>query len=285
MFFFIVRSLIGRLLGSFVHLFPTKENKIAKLHLDLFLPRKSKDNLLKNLYQNLIQSVFESLDLKPILKNHQKYIEFNQIDLVNSWLDRKKGIVCFTAHTGNWDLLAAYMASYKIPLTVIGKDLRNNSLNNFVIKLREKYGVKLLLRSDKKAVIQIINELKEGRVIAALIDQDTKVTSLPTNFFGLQVATPSTLASIAKKESAIIVYAFIVRTSFIKFKIYLGELDSSKEVNEILNDYNKKLEEIIRAHPSQWVWFHKRWRTNAVDYTMSSKEYLDFLKNLAKKKL
>ena len=274
MFFFKLRTFVGFVAGFLFSLVPTKERKIADLQLKKFLASKNPSPIIRKMYTSLGQSFMESLNFSPLLAESEKFIHCSDIDKVERWLSQKRGIVCLTAHTGNWDLLAAYMIKKGAQLTVIGKQAKNNFVQKFIENLRSKYGAKIIWRADKKAAAEIIKELTGNRVVAGLIDQDTRVTSVMSLFLGAPAKTPSTLISLAQKTNALIVYAFIVRTGFITFEIIVNEIDATLKVEEILANYHKALGDVIINHPSQWVWFHKRWRTMENGKTLSSKEYI-----------
>lgn len=277
-----IRSTLGDSLGFIFSLFPSKEKKIAQLQLSKFLPDKKKTpiSITRRIYRNIGKNIFESVNLFPILLNHKDYIKCDSFDLTREWLQKGKGIICLTAHVGNWDLLAAYMIHRGIPLTVIGKESKNPALQKSLEKIRGRYGVKTIWRSDKKAVVEIRNELCSKRVVAGLIDQDTTVTSTISDFLGQPAKTPTALVAIGKKLECPIVYAFIVRTGFVSYDIKLGEIDNTLSVEEIINIYHDKLGEVVKNNPDQWVWFHKRWRTIKEGKTLSSKEYMEYLSNL-----
>jgi KDO2-lipid IV(A) lauroyltransferase len=93
-------------------------------------------------------------------------------------------------------------------------------------------------------------------------------------FFDTQAKTPSALIDLGKRFNARFVSAFITRTAGTNFEIHADELDSSKSTEEILREYHRNLERLIRERPDQWVWFHKRWRTDPSGNTLGTKEYL-----------
>jgi KDO2-lipid IV(A) lauroyltransferase len=144
--------------------------------------------------------------------------------------------------------------------------------------MREAYGVDTIWRSDKSGVKRIVACFKERRVMAALIDQDTRVDSVFVPFFGTPAKTPATLIALGKRYNVRFVTAFIVRTKGTNFEIHTRELDDTQSVEGILTQYHHHLEEIVRAHPEQWVWFHKRWRSLPSGSTLSTKEYLAMLR-------
>ncbi len=110
--------------------------------------------------------------------------------------------------------------------------------------------------------------------MAALIDQDTRVDSVFVPFLGTPAKTPSALVDLGKRYNARFVSAFIIRTKGTHFEIHTEELDSSKSTEEILAEYHRNLERLIRERPDQWVWIHKRWRSDPSGTTLGTRDYL-----------
>ena len=184
-----------------------------------------------------------------------------------------------TAHTGNWDFLAAYIIKSGIPISTAAKAARNPTLQNVLAYLRDRYGIKTIWREPGISPSKrILEELKNKQIVAGLIDQDTKVSSVYAPFFDLQTKTPSGLVALGKRASADIYTCFIFRKDNNNFAIHLDKIDSKLDINQTLEDYNKKLESCIKLYPSQWVWFHKRWRSLPEGKTLSTQKYLTFLK-------
>jgi KDO2-lipid IV(A) lauroyltransferase len=272
-----VRSGVGAALGSIAGRIPTREAKIASLQLQAFLPESRPSEVVPRLFSNVGRSMLESLNLKPYLREPFRNISCPQWDTILSWTQEDRPIIALTAHTGNWDLLAAYTIARGIPLATVGKEARNPHVQNALRAMREAYGIETIWRSDKSGIKRIVSCFKERRVMAALIDQDTRVDSLFIPFFGTPAKTPSALVDLGKRYNARFVSAFMVRVKGDKFEIHVRELDASQDTSGILTQYHHHLEEIIRAHPDQWVWFHKRWRTDPSGTTLGTKDYLKSL--------
>lgn len=272
-----VRTALGGALGGIVGRVPTRETKIASLQLRAFLPEASPSKVVPKIFSNVGRSMLESLNLGPYLQKPFPNITCPEWDTIISWTKEDRPIIALTAHTGNWDLLAAYTIARGIPLTTVGKEARNLHVQNALRAMREAYGIETIWRSDKSGVKRIVNCFKERRVMAALIDQDTRVDSLFVPFFGTPAKTPSTLIDLGKRYNARFVSAFMVRVEGQRFEIHVRELDASRDTAGVLLQYHQHLEEIIRAHPDQWVWFHKRWRTDPSGTTLGTKDYLKSL--------
>lgn len=280
---FSLRAVVGQILGRIFWLIPTREKRIARLQLDLCLGRGAGKRIGPKVFGSIFQTAFESLNLAPIIKISDSAISFPALAQSQALLARKKGIVALTGHVGNWDLLGSYISHLGFPLSTIGRKARKASLQAVLSDLRESHGIRTLWRREGLEAKSIINELREGRVVSALIDQDTRVSSISVPFFGMSAKCPSGLVHLAKKLEVPLVSAFLVRTGWMKYEILVEEFDISKSVEEILMTYNNRLEAVLKSHPEQWVWFHKRWRTNESGKTMSTKAYIEHLASSLKK--
>jgi KDO2-lipid IV(A) lauroyltransferase len=271
------RSAIGGAIGHLVGRLPLREARIASLQVQAFLPGASPSEIVPKVFENVGRSMMESLNLKPLLNPPFKNISCPQWDTITQWTKEDRPIIALTAHTGNWDLLAAYTIARGIPLATVGKEARNPSVQVALRSMREAYGIDTIWRSDKSGIKRIIGCFKERRVMAALIDQDTRVDSVYVPYFGALAKTPSALVDLGKRFNARLVSAFIVRTKGTHFEIHVEELDGSKSTEEILAQYHRNLERLVREHPDQWVWIHKRWRSDPSGTTLGTKDYLTML--------
>ncbi|MCO6431719.1 MAG: hypothetical protein J5J00_12750 [Deltaproteobacteria bacterium] len=272
-----VRVALGRFLGSVFSYVPTRERRIAELQMRLFLKEHYSPDLIRRLYAGLGQTLMECINLTPILSRLEQFVETEDSEIIRSVISEKRPIVTLTGHLGNWDLLAAYIIASGIAVTTIGREARSHSLQAILADIRATYGIKTIWRSNSSGVKEIVSDLKSGRVVAALIDQDTDVSSSLIPFFGVPVRCPSGLVAIGKKMDAIITTAFITRGSDSRYKVHVKRLDAEKSIEEILHEYHIELEKHIRHHPEQWVWIHKRWRTLPDGERLSSKRYINYL--------
>lgn len=279
------RIKLGRSLAFIFSLAPTRDRKIAQLQIEKFLKKDSRQ-IIGQVYASLGQTAMETLRLVPILKNLDQYIQCSNTEILKKIKLEKQGAIALTAHTGNWDLLGAFFIENGLKIATIGRKARKQSFQFTLNRIRESYGIKTLWRdlgsdnSGKQIIRDIAQLLNQNYCVAGLIDQDTYVPGLQINFFGYPAKTPTALIQIAKKRAIPLIAAFNFRDASNKYKIFLHELDCSQNLEKILAEYNNLLENYIKQYPEQWVWFHKRWRTQSNGKRLSSKEYLKFLENL-----
>jgi KDO2-lipid IV(A) lauroyltransferase len=217
------------------------------------------------------------LNLKPMTRPPLSNITCKNWTEIEGWFTGERPIVALTAHTGNWDLLAAYVIARGVEVTTIGREARNPVVQQLLEKIRDSYGVETIWRSDRSGLKRIVSCLREKRVLAALIDQDTRVESDYVPFFGTPAKTPSSLVALGKKFNARFVTAFLFQTGRSSFELFVEEIRNDTDRQSILAEYSSRLEALVRRYPEQWVWFHKRWRSQPEKETMGTRDYLRWL--------
>lgn len=269
-----LRSAVGWVLGYTLGSLPLRDQHVARAQISTFLRAPRPDRVVRRAFANAGATLLESLRLRPLLASRRGRIRCDAWSQIEQWVSADRPIVALTGHTGNWDLLAAYMIHRGIPITTIGKEARNPAAQHLLARMRHGYGIETLWRSDRRAVKRLMECLKERRVVAALIDQDTRVESRYIPFFGCPAKTPSSLISLGKRAHARFVSAFLFRVGFMRYEVFVEEFPEDLPEDEILRLYNARLETLIRRYPAQWVWFHKRWRSRPDGSVLSTREYL-----------
>ncbi len=273
-----LRRALARLVGMIFGALPLRDQKIARLQLKTFLLPHGKSTSPARVYESFCLTFLESLNLKPVLDCDSSTILFDQWDEFRQFAASGKGVVYLTGHTGNWELLAAYMHKHGVDFHALGRQARHPATQAVLARVRSRNSVRTLWRQDSAGVKEIIRVLKRGGGIAALVDQDTNVSSGYAPFFGSAAKTPVALVSLAQKLGCKICALFLVRQGNARYRIVCAALDETKDVIAILTEFNHKLEEIILAHPEQWPWFHKRWRSRPDGRKFSSREYIRCLR-------
>jgi Kdo2-lipid IVA lauroyltransferase/acyltransferase len=274
-----LRQAIGRAAGWIFSRLPSRERAITEAQLRCVLRDTSPSRTATKVFQHIGVVAAESLNLKPFLRQSDRYIRCSNLDEIKRLLSEDRGILALTAHLGNWDLLAGYMVRQGIPLTVIGREARSKVLQEVLSQLRTNLRVETIWRSDTTGTRRIIKELTTpGHVVAALIDQDTQVKSVYVPYFDLEAKTPSSIIELAKRRGSNIVSVFMVRTATDQFEIFVEAISVESSTEEILCEYNKRLENLVRQYPEQWVWFHKRWCSRPERARFYTREYLQFLR-------
>ncbi len=181
--------------------------------------------------------------------------------------DRGKGIVGITAHIGNFELLAAYIAQSGYKCGAIGRELYDKRIDDILIANRSAMGL-VNVRTDDSPMT-IIRLLKSGHAIGFLIDTDSfRVSGELTDFFGRPAKTPIGPTQLGLMSGAAFIPIFCLSFPGGKYRIVCGEelVPESRErsrenVYRITSQMTKVIENLIREYPEQWIWMHNRWHT------------------------
>ena len=95
-----------------------------------------------------------------------------------------RGFICLSAHLGNWELLAAYLAQVLgIRFGVVARELRNPRMHELLLRNRQVMGISVIVRGESG--IAIYRRLAKGEGVGILADQDTRGEGVFVNFFGV----------------------------------------------------------------------------------------------------
>lgn len=181
--------------------------------------------------------------------------------------DNPHGILFFTAHFGNWEILANFFGANGFPVSVVGRRSDNELIEErLVAPFRERYGNDLIYKDD--AMRRLVQALKQGRNVGILPDQKPgPKNSLITTFFGRQCYTTKTIASLYLKFRPVLIPIFARRGADNRYEIVIKDfppppegLDKDEAELFITQKCNDIFEEVVRTAPQQWFWIHKRWK-------------------------
>jgi len=198
-------------------------------------------------------------------------VECEGLEHFDAAYERGKGIIGITGHISNFELTAAWFGVNGYKAAAVVRKIYDNRLNRLLIENRQAINVRCL---DSEAPVKyVLRTLKEGYAIGALIDQDsTRYRGEFINFFGTPAYTPIGSITLARAAKAAIIPLVVLRIAPKKYQIKIFpeiEFDYKEERKtdtiRILKESTKILENVIRDNPEQWVWMHKRWKTQPGD--------------------
>ncbi len=197
-------------------------------------------------------------------ENYDRYFEFHNTELFEDALKRGKGVLLLTAHLGNGDLACAGLSLRGYPMVMVSKFFKLKWLNDLWFGMRERLGTRFVAPRDSS--FALLKSLKQGRAVVIPLDQFTgPPIGVRTTFFGVETGTAAGLGVMAERSGAPVVSVYTVRTPegrhAVKFVSELPVRKSPEETTEqITQRFNDELESLVRLHPEQWMWIHRRWK-------------------------
>jgi KDO2-lipid IV(A) lauroyltransferase len=218
----------------------------------------------------------------------------------------QKPYIAITGHLGNWELMGAYFAIKGVPLTVIAKPIHNPLVDRYVNSIRAAKGYDVI--STREGMKRVVSQLREGRVMVFLADQDARKGGIFVNFFGYPASTHTGPALFMTRMNLPMLPVFDVRAAApaaagegspvpsrdrngtclppacgtgrnrqvgIRHKIIFrkplyppqaakapsDQKNRDETIRTVTEQHVRLLEEMVRAYPDQYFWFHQRWKT------------------------
>jgi KDO2-lipid IV(A) lauroyltransferase len=262
--------------GKIAPHFTRDASSIAMDNLKKSFPQKTPKQIkeiIQKVFINQAKNFFELANFPKITPEFLTQISHvENAALIKESIEKKKGILFVSAHCGNWEITAAAIAALGIPVNAVAKKIYVDELNDMLVGYRTQKNVGVILRESKDSARKLLRALKNGEIIAMLIDQDTNVPGVFVDFFGRKAWTPSGLASLALRTGATVLIGIDQRLDDFKHKtVVMGPVeisrtdDLSQDIASLTQKATSLLESHIAKYPEQWVWFHKRWQTKPED--------------------
>lgn len=179
-----------------------------------------------------------------------------------------KGVLILTGHIGAWELSPYAHALYGYPLSFLARAVENSKVDQLVNRYRGLAGNEPIEKN--RAAREMLRVLGRSGTIGILADQNTLAEEgVFVDFFGIPACTTSGLARIALRTGAPVVPGYVLwdelegvyRLCFEPKVDLVRSGDEERDVLENTARFAKVIERVIREHPEQWVWVHKRWKT------------------------
>ena len=259
----------GRFLGM---AYP--RTKMARKNLKLAFPQKSDneiEQILRDMWGNLSRTAAEYAYLDKIFDFDAQNPDAGRFEIAGldnfEKLAKLQGTaICFTAHTGNWELLPVGSAAYGVNITALFRPPNNKYIAERVLAARTTSSGQLV-PSKAGAAWALAAVMDKGGKVGLLVDQYYIGKAVKIEFFGRRTNGNPLLAKLARHYDCPIFPARCIRLPKGRFRLELQDpIEIPKKTNgDIDTQYltqkvNNVVEEWVREYPEQWLWLHKRWR-------------------------
>jgi KDO2-lipid IV(A) lauroyltransferase len=263
----------GEKLGSVAFYILRRRKKIALQNMLLaFGKEKDKGEFkqiyranLKNIGMNMME-VARCVDFKNgYLKN---LVTLEGKEYLDNALAQKKGVICLTAHIGNFPLMCTRLVKEGYPVSLVARNPENPEITAALASIMKTIGMEAIPDKPRRTCVsRSLKALKKNRVLLLQIDQNAPRTESWVDFFGYLVPTFNGPVVLSLRTGAPILPMFIIRNSthlhtasiYPPFELAITG-DIEKDITTNIARLTKLTEAAIREHPDQWWWFHRRFR-------------------------
>lgn len=194
------------------------------------------------------------LDVKLILVNSE---------LIEENIQKGKDVIVCLGHCGNWEILNILPNKLACDMYAVYKPLQSPIFNRLMIKLRSRFGMKLI--QDQSVTRHILTNKSSHSVYLFLADQCPRIKDEKYRFDLLNQATYhfSGMEKLARITQSAVVYLHIKQISKGRYAIICKSICEEAGVTDpgfITKKFVDLLNENIQEEPHGWLWSHKRFK-------------------------
>lgn len=239
-------------------------------NLDIAFPEwseKKKKQVAWDSMKNIGRSFIEYFKYPFLNKqNIDKWVNLEGAEHLQAALDEGKGVCVLSMHTGSGDMALAGLVLNGFPIQLISKEFKLKWLNEMWFKMRGRLGTKFI--PPRNSSFQVLRGLKKKDAVIFVLDQYTgPPIGCKTQFFGKETGTALGLAVMVRKTKAPVIPVYDLRVNGDEHRVIIDKPiafedlgDKDETLKHMTQKYTNYIEEVVRKHPEQWMWVHRRWK-------------------------
>ena len=266
--------ILGRALGRLVFRLRLFKRAIVEANLKRCFPRldpPSRLALIRRNYEHYGLLLFEYMHFfSPVPGHWRRYVPTAaSAEGLDHWRRahaRGKGVIFFCSHLGSWEAGAAAIALEGVQATIVTTRLTPRWLHDKITACRASVGMDAAFHPG--SMVAVLKTLRRGGSVAFMNDQYAMPPmGLPVMFFKTRVDTLSVVGALAKRTGAAVLPLRTFRAPSgatiahiePEFDLGAGADDGTAATQRVAS----RVERWVRAHPEQWLWMHRRFKSAA----------------------
>lgn len=265
---------LAHLLASVAYRVDKRHRLVAIDNLQKAFPEKSADEIdqiVRGSYRHFCAMVVEMTKGPRVLHPHNldhhfRYEDPAHFERVVALLKSDRPVILMSGHFGNWEIYGYAVAMFGVDISAIARPIDNPYLDKYLNSFRGATGQDVIAKHGDYDRIHAL--MKRGGNLAVLADQDAGEKGLFVDFFGRPASTFKSIALLAMEYDAPIVMGLAARIDTpLVFHVHLPEIIDPRDyanqpgaVKAITQRYTATLEAVVRQHPEQYLWLHRRWK-------------------------
>jgi len=259
-------------LSHLVRLIHRKLWRVGLRNLEIAFPKMSlreRKQILRRVYTGMGRHLAEfCLFPRYTPENADRIVIYEGFESFDRARRAGKGVLLLTGHFGAWEIGSFYHSLKGNPMKIVVRDLDNPLVDSLVKRYRTMHGNETI--DNREFLRGLLSAMRGNETVGILMDTNmTPPQGVFVDFFGVPACTAAGMARVAMKTGATVVPAYTIWDAGLKkFKVCFDPPletantgDSATDVITNTARYNAALEAIVRRHPDQWLWVHRRWKT------------------------
>jgi lauroyl/myristoyl acyltransferase len=178
-----------------------------------------------------------------------------------------RGFLLVTGHVGNWEMGAVTLKAHGLTAAVVGQPELDPGVQEMRLKQRSRLGVESIdIGSSMATAFRVREAIEKGRAVALLVDRAYPEDRVFVPFFGRRTPFLRSPALLARFCGCDILPGFFLRSTDGSYFNVWGKplradssLSPEDDAGRIMSRVAADLEDVIRAHPTQWFNFYRFW--------------------------
>lgn len=263
---------VGQVVGQLAHLVLPHLRRHAERNLRLAFPEadeRERARIKRGTFRNLGRLLGEISQFPRFNRaNIASIVAYEGLGNYLHAVAQGRGVILLTGHIGAWELSVYAHSIYGHPMSFLARRVDNLLVERLAERQRARFGNRSI--DKKNSVREVLKTLKAGGVVGILADLNAaREEGVFCDFFGVPACTTAGVATLALRTGAVVLPGYIVwdeaaRIHRLHFEPPIETINTGNQKDDVqINTarYTAALEAIIRRHPDQWLWIHRRWRT------------------------
>lgn len=262
-----LQQFFGKQLGLLLYKVNPRRRRICDINFQICFPEMTapeREALTREHFISSGKGLFETFAswFQPATK-YASRAHCDTQHVLDDVLSRGQGCILISGHFSSLDLCGSLVSRHLDVHPIYKK--QSNAVFNWVMEhQRKKVYSKMIERTDMR---EVLKSLKDNKTVWYAVDQDYgREYSVFAPFYGRQCATISYLTRIAKLTNAPVVLYDYGRSKN-GYSYRFKEIENYPTKDEIYNAtvINQLMEEAIDPKKEQYLWSHRRFKTQVVE--------------------
>lgn len=263
---------LAHFLGNLAFKQLKSRRKTTLRNLEVCFPEWSPEQRQENARQVFVDQmlgIFETLNAWYCPQWFENRMTIQGLEHLKQAQENGQGVLLLGTHSTLLDA-GGYLCSQYLTLGVVYRPHNNPLLDMLIYRCRATIYTQQIDHDDMRGLIR---SLKEGQAIWYSPDQDFGLKQgIMAPFFGVPAATVTAHRRLLKMAKAVAVPLYFYRTGDIKdprYQVLIEPIVASIPSDSELDDailVNKIIENQLRIAPTQYMWFHRRFKTRPDGY-------------------
>ncbi len=257
--------LLGAQVGHLLRILAVKRRRVTAVNISLCFPELSQKQQKK-----LVEDIFVANGIGLVEtawahyanpKMFEDKLEIVGQELLDNALQGKNGVILLGAHFSTLDLGGLLFSYTKAPLNTLYRQHNNPILDQAIYQGRAKYCQPI----ERKNMRLVIRKLKDNECIWFAPDQDLNAKGCVfASFFGHTASTVTATSNMVRfNQSPLLMLAHYRKPDNSGYILEFSEVAhcDSNDKQAFAQVVNNAIEAAIRKQPAQYMWMHKRFKT------------------------